>query len=108
MDRIAGFEIVRPIGKGGMGVVYLARDETLQRNLAVKILRKDIIGTEGSERFIREARACSRINHPNIVTVYSAGKHDGDLYIAMELLEGRTLRDTIEEEGKVEWRKAVS
>jgi serine/threonine-protein kinase len=108
VDKIAGFEIVRPIGKGGMGIVYLARDETLQRDLAIKVLRKELIGSEGSERFIREARACSRINHPNIVTVYSAGKHDGDLYIAMELLEGRTLRETIKEEGKIEWRKAVA
>ena len=102
MDRIAQFEIVRTLGEGGMGIVYLARDETLQRELAVKVLRKEIIGDEGRERFIREARACSRINHPNIVTVYAAGEHEGDLYIAMELLEGKTLREAVEEEGQVE------
>ena len=108
MDRIAGFEIIRTLGEGGMGIVYLARDETLQRELAVKVLRKELIGSEGRERFIREARACSRISHPNIVTVYAAGEHNGDLYIAMELLEGRTLRETIEEEGQVEWQRASS
>ncbi len=107
MDRIAGFKIVSTLGEGGMGIVYLARDETLQRELAIKVLRKEIIGSEGRERFIREARACSRINHPNIVTVYAAGEKDGALYIAMELLEGKTLRETIEEEGQVEWQKAA-
>jgi serine/threonine protein kinase len=107
VDRIAGFEIIRTLGEGGMGIVYLARDETLQRELAVKVLRKELVGSEGRERFIREARACSRISHPNIVTVYAAGEHDGDLYIAMELLEGRTLREAIEEEGPIEWQRAV-
>ncbi len=107
MDSIAGFEIVRILGEGGMGIVYLARDETLQRELAVKVLRKELVGSEGRERFIREARACSRISHPNIVTVYAAGEHNGDLYIAMELLEGRTLREAIEEEGPIEWQRAV-
>lgn len=107
MDRIAQFEIVRTLGEGGMGIVYLARDETLQRELAIKVLKKELVGEEGRERFIREARACSRINHPNIVTVYSAGEHDGDLYMAMELLEGKTLREAIAETGKVEWQKAA-
>ncbi len=107
MDRIAQFEIVRTLGEGGMGIVYLARDETLQRELAVKVLRKEVIGAEGRERFIREARACSRINHPNIVTVYAAGEHEDNLYIAMELLEGKTLREAVEEEGRVEWLKAA-
>ena len=107
MDRIAQFEIVRTLGEGGMGIVYLARDETLQRELAVKVLKKELVGEEGRERFVREARACSRINHPNIVTVYAAGEHDGDLYMAMELLEGKTLREAIEEEGRVEWEKAA-
>jgi len=107
VDRIAQFEIVRTLGEGGMGIVYLARDETLQRELAVKVLRKEIIGAEGRERFIREARACSRINHPNIVTVYAAGEHEDNLYIAMELLEGKTLREAVEEEGRVEWQKAA-
>jgi Tfp pilus assembly protein PilF/tRNA A-37 threonylcarbamoyl transferase component Bud32 len=105
VDRIAGFEIVRILGEGGMGIVYLARDETLQRELAVKVLRRELVGDEGRQRFIREARACSRISHPNIVTVYAAGEHEGDLYIAMELLEGRTLREVIAQEGPIEWRR---
>jgi Tfp pilus assembly protein PilF len=107
VGKIAGFEIVRTLGEGGMGIVYLARDETLQRDLAVKVLRKNMVGSEGRERFIREARACSRINHANIVTVYAAGEHQGDPYMAMELLEGRTLREIISEEAPIEWQRAA-
>jgi len=104
---IAGYEISGTLGEGGMGIVYLARDPTLDRSIALKVLRGSIVGPEGRERFLREARACSRINHPNIVTVYAAGEADGNLYIAMELLEGRTLRAVIGE-GPVEWRQAAS
>ncbi|MDD3643250.1 MAG: protein kinase [Candidatus Krumholzibacteria bacterium] len=104
---IAGYEITGTLGEGGMGIVYLARDPTLDRSVALKILRGSIVGPEGRERFLREARACSRINHPNIVTVYAAGEADGNLYMAMELLEGRTLREVIDE-GPVEWRQASS
>jgi len=104
---IAQYEITGTLGEGGMGIVYLARDSTLDRNVALKVLRGSIVGPEGRERFLREARACSRINHPNIVTVYAAGEADGSLYMAMELLEGRTLRAVIDE-GPVEWRRAAA
>jgi tetratricopeptide (TPR) repeat protein len=107
LDSIAGYEILETLGKGGMGTVFLARDETLDRTLAVKVIRPENLGSSGKERFLREARACSLINHPNIVTVYAAGEDEGLLYLAMELLEGRTVREIIEE-GPVDWRTAVS
>ena len=107
LDSIAGYEILDTLGKGGMGTVFLARDGTLDRTLAVKVIHPENLGSSGKERFLREARACSLINHPNIVTVYAAGEDAGLLYLAMELLEGRTVREIIEE-GPVDWRTAVS
>ena len=107
LDNIAGYEILDTLGKGGMGTVFLARDATLDRTLAVKVIRPETLGSSGKERFLREARACSLINHPNIVTVYAAGEDEGLLYLAMELLEGRTVREIIEE-GPVDWLTALS
>lgn len=103
--KLAGYEIERPLGEGGMGVVYRAMDSTLDRPLAIKIIRQESLDSLGKERFLREARACSRINHPNIVTVYAAGEEDGCPYLAMELLKGQTFRE-IMDEGLVPWRRA--
>ena len=89
--KIAGYEIQAKLGEGGMGVVYRALDATLDRLVAVKVVRAEILGAQGKARFLREARACSHINHPNIVTVYAAGEDEGRPYMAMEYLEGRTL-----------------
>lgn len=103
--KLAGYEIEQPLGEGGMGVVYRARDSTLDRPLAIKVIRQESLDSQGKERFLREARACSRINHPNIVTVYAAGEEDGCPYLAMELLKGQTLREIIDE-GLVPWERA--
>jgi serine/threonine protein kinase len=105
-ESVAGFQIRRLLGKGGMGYVFEAYDSHLERELALKTVRLDILGEAGKERFLREARACSRINHPNIVTVYSAGEVDGDPYMAMELVRGRTLAEYLKEE-QVDWRTLV-
>lgn len=103
---IAGFEISGTLGEGGMGVVYKAYDATLDRTLALKVIRSTALGPEGNERFLREARACSKITHPNIVTVYAAGEDDGHPYLAMEILEGKTLRELIAD-GPVPWDRAI-
>jgi serine/threonine protein kinase len=103
---IAGYEIEGTLGEGGMGGVYRARDATLGRPVALKLIRSQSLSAEGRERFLREARACSAINHPNIVTVYAAGEDNGRPYLAMEFLEGQTLREIIEE-GPVPWEKAL-
>lgn len=104
--RLGGYELRDKLGEGGMGAVYLAHDPTLDRSAAVKIIRAETLNTEGKERFLREARACSRINHPNIITVYAAGEENGTPYMAMELIDGRTLRSVMHD-GPVAWRTAT-
>ena len=108
MDRtkIAGYEILGTLGEGGMGIVYRARDATLDREIAIKVIRPEALGKKAAERFIREAKACSRINHPNIVTVYAAGEDGGTPYLAMEFLHGENMRSIIER-GPVPWKEAV-
>ena len=106
LKKIAGYEILGTLGEGGMGIVYRARDATLDREIAVKVIRPAALGAHAAERFIREAKACSRIAHPNIVTVYAAGEDDGTAYLAMELLHGETMRAVIEK-GPAPWETAV-
>jgi serine/threonine-protein kinase len=103
---IAGYTILETLGEGGMGVVHRAVDPTLDRTLAVKVIRTASLNAAARERFLREAKATSRLNHPNIVTVYAAGEEDGCPYIAMEFVEGRTLRQIIDE-GPIPWEQAV-
>jgi serine/threonine protein kinase len=92
--RIGKYEIVRPIGKGAMGMVYLAHDTVLERDVALKVMVAQIADDpELIQRFSREAKAVARMTHPNVVTVFDLGTHtDGSPYIAMELLKGRDLQ----------------
>ena len=84
--------IVSKIGEGGMGVVYRAYDEVLHRDVALKVVKKDAgLDASASQRLLHEARASSSLAHPNICTIYEVGETDGDLYIAMELVEGKSL-----------------
>ncbi|MAG94797.1 MAG: hypothetical protein CMJ48_13800 [Planctomycetaceae bacterium] len=90
-------EVLRLIGKGGMGAVYHARQKSLDRDVALKIINPEIVGEAGfEERFIREARALARLNHPNVVTVYDFGQTEGVFYFVMEFVDGVTLRETLE------------
>lgn len=92
--RLGPYEIVGQIGVGGMGVVYRARDPRLERDLAIKVLAAEQADALARERFVREARAASSLNHPHIVTIYDVGEADGiGSYFAMELVLGRTLRE---------------
>ena len=87
--QIGGFEILGSLGHGGMGIVYCGRDNTLQRELAIKVQTGDWERhPELLQRFLREARILAAINHPNVVQIYSVGEHDGAPFFAMELLEG--------------------
>jgi len=104
--QLGGYELREVLGEGGMGTVYLAHDPTLDRPAAIKVIRAQALSAEGKDRFLREARACSKISHPNIITVYAAGEENGMPYMAMELIEGRTLRELIEK-GPIEWRTAT-
>ncbi|MEJ2109505.1 MAG: protein kinase, partial [Acidobacteriota bacterium] len=97
-SKLGPYEIISPIGAGGMGEVYLAHDPQLGRDIAVKVLPENVsYGAERLARFENEARLASSLNHPNIITIYSMGWENQRCYIAMELIDGQTLHDLIEE-----------
>ena len=100
-ETVGRYRIVRPIGRGGMGVIYLASDPRLNRSVAIKMLPAHLsVDSKARRRFEEEARAASLLDHPNIATVYEVGETDaGQLFIAMAYYEGETLRDRIERGG---------
>src|SRR5262245_51243874 len=94
--RLGHFFITAPIGSGGMGVVYRARDEQLHRDVAIKLISTTAFDDPAARaRLIREARTASQLNHPHICTVYEVGEAGGDGYIAMEFVDGRSLSDKL-------------
>src|SRR5437867_2142535 len=103
-ETLGRFRLESFLGEGGMGRVYRAFDPDLGRPVAIKILPPELVNDpDRMDRFVREARTASATNHPNVVTIYEIGSADKTQFIAMELLDGETLRDR----GKLELRRAV-
>jgi len=95
-SRLGPYEFLSPLGAGGMGEVWRARDSRLQRDVAIKVLPGELAADAGRlKRFEKEARSASALNHPNIVTIYDIGSSDSVSWIAMELVEGKTLRELL-------------
>ena len=96
-STIGPYIITGQLGRGGMGIVYRARDSRLQRTVAIKTMATPAVDEAGRQRFWREARAAASVNHPNICQIYDIGEHEGELYLAMELLEGESLADRLKD-----------
>jgi serine/threonine protein kinase/Tol biopolymer transport system component len=105
--KLGRYEILSQLGKGGMGEVYLAKDPKLDRRIALKVLPAELaVSRERMVRFVQEARSAAALNHPNVAHVYEIGEHDGLNFIAMEFVEGKTLREKIHYE-RTELRKLI-
>src|SRR6202795_136811 len=105
--KLGPYEIVAPIGAGGMGEVYRAKDTRLGRDVALKILPESFAREpERLHRFEQEARAVAALNHPNILAVFDIGQHNGLPYLVTELLEGESLRAVLDQ-GALPQRKAI-
>ena len=95
--RIGPYDVIAPLGSGGMGEVFRARDSRLEREVAIKLLPSESFSDpEARERLMREARAAAAMNHPNVCTIHEVGEEEGRVYIAMELIEGTTLAQRVE------------
>src|SRR5216683_1155834 len=95
--RLGPYEILSPLGDGGMGEVYRARDTRLDRDVAIKVLPESVAGDPDTlARFEREAKAVAALSHPNILAIHDFGNQDGTAYAVMELLEGQTLRSKLD------------
>src|SRR6202165_3068813 len=105
--KLGPYEVQAPLGSGGMGEVYRARDTRLGRSVAIKILPSNLsLDPERLDRFEQEARSASALNHPNIITIHELGQDGSTHYIAMELVEGKTLRELLVS-GLLPMRKAI-
>jgi serine/threonine protein kinase len=106
-SHIGRYRVEGPLGAGGVGLVFAAFDPVLGRRVAVKLLRSDRPGMTAGDRLREEAQAMARLAHPNVVTVYDVGEHEGGVYIAMELVEGLSLRDWLAETARP-WREVLA
>ncbi len=96
------YQVIRELGRGGMGVVYLARDSVLDREVAFKVLPEGLRESPNAlKKFLREAKAAAQLNHANIVTVYDAGESEHGFYLAMEFVEGTTLKEVLQRRGAI-------
>src|SRR6188472_1213053 len=107
--EFAGFRLERTLGQGGMGIVYLAREVRLERDVALKVIRTELAADEHFRtRFREESRTAASIEHPRVVSVYGAGERDGLLYVAMQYVAGRDLGRLISVRGALPADEAAS
>jgi ABC-type branched-subunit amino acid transport system substrate-binding protein/glutamine cyclotransferase len=105
----AGYRVESSVGRGGMGVVYRATDLSLERPVALKLIAPELAEDERfRERFLREPRLAASLDHPNVIPIYEAGQHDGQLYLAMRFVDGSDLRTVLEREGKLPSERALA
>jgi serine/threonine protein kinase len=104
--RLGAYEIIEPLGSGGTGTVYLAYDSKLHRRIALKMMTSSTETETSRLLLLREARNAAALNHPNICTIYEVGEADRSAFIAMEYVEGRSLRDRIDS-GVVAMQEAI-
>jgi serine/threonine-protein kinase len=108
-SRIGGFELLATLGKGGMGTVFKARQVSMDRVVALKVLPPHLAKNQDFvQRFLREARSAAQLNHPNIVQGIDVGEADGVYYFAMEFVDGLTARDLLKREGRLDEKRALS
>jgi serine/threonine-protein kinase len=108
-DQLGDFEIVSTVGAGGMGVVYKARQQALERDVALKLIREEIASEpEYRERFMREAKLAASVDHPHVVTVYDVGDEDGRLYLVLQWIDGTNLRQLLDSSGRLPPKRAIA
>ena len=109
IDRVVGnYQIVQRLGDGGMGTVYRAVDRLLERDVAIKVLRPELGHRDDLvDRFLSEARALARLNHPHIAILHGLERHDGELHMVMEFVRGETLEQLVERSGALAWTRAI-
>jgi serine/threonine protein kinase len=108
-DLLGDFEINSVAGAGGMGIVYKAKQKSLDRDVALKVIREEIAGEqEFRQRFTREARLAASVDHPNVVTVYDVGSEDDRLYLVMQWIEGSDVKEQLQESGRFPPKRAIS
>jgi len=106
--KIGQFEVLRQLGSGGMGSVYLGRDPELDRQVAIKVIREEVHDQEVLDRFFREARAAAALRHPNIITIYASGQHEHQPYMVMEFVDGESLAEIIKEKRSLSLSQKLS
>ncbi len=106
--RLGRYEIIGPLGAGGMGSVHLAYDPGLDREVAIKVLRGQVVDEELRARFLREARATANLHHPNIITIFEVGEHAGQPFIAMEYVAGQSLATLIAQQRTIPLAKKLT
>jgi len=105
----ARYRVDSMVGRGGMGVVYRATDLSLERPVALKLIAPEFAGDKRfRDRFLKEPRMAASLDHPNVVPIYEAGEHDGQLYLAMRYVEGRDLKTVLERDGKLRSEERLS